>query len=178
MTDPNISEDAVARALRIFYRNYRGEVDERCISPISVRFGATEWHPEHQWLLLAHDHDRRAEREFALADFMSIGSVEDFQKVFARNAELEAELKPADTQGCKVCGGVVYVDDDCCPACSPEAQMYPAAPDQAMMEVDQTRVLELFDHVAGCIRQGNASEAMARNVEFLKLEFSKKGFDT
>ena len=30
---------------------------------------------------------------------------------------------------------------------------------------------DLFDHVAACIRQGHATDAMAANVEFLKGEF-------
>ena len=55
--------------LVIWYRNYRGELSERRIVPKSIRFGATEWHPEPQWLLLAHDLDKQADREFALKDF-------------------------------------------------------------------------------------------------------------
>jgi predicted DNA-binding transcriptional regulator YafY len=50
------------------YKNYRGEVTTRIVTPISVRFGLTEWHPEPQWLLLAFDHEKQAEREFAMKD--------------------------------------------------------------------------------------------------------------
>lgn len=32
-------------------------------------------------------------------------------------------------------------------------------------------ILDLYDHVAGCIRQGNATEQLARNVDLLKSEF-------
>jgi uncharacterized membrane-anchored protein len=52
------------------YTNYRGETAIRRISPISARFGSTEWHPEPQWLLLAFDHDKQAEREFAFIGFV------------------------------------------------------------------------------------------------------------
>jgi hypothetical protein len=51
------------------YTNYRGETAVRSIVPRSVRYGSTEWHPEPQWLLLAHDTEKNADREFALKDF-------------------------------------------------------------------------------------------------------------
>jgi hypothetical protein len=50
------------------YKNYRGDIAVRNVTPISVRFGSTEWHPEPQWLLLAFDHEKQAEREFAMTD--------------------------------------------------------------------------------------------------------------
>jgi hypothetical protein len=50
------------------YRNYRGEVSDRRAILTSVRFGTSEWHPEPQWLLVAFDLDKQAEREFVLAD--------------------------------------------------------------------------------------------------------------
>ena len=50
------------------YKNHRGEVATRTVTPISVRFGSTEWHSEPQWLLLAFDHEKQAEREFAMRD--------------------------------------------------------------------------------------------------------------
>lgn len=55
--------------LKITYTNYRGETSERTIAPRSIRFGSTEWHPEPQWLLLAFDTDKGADREFAIKDF-------------------------------------------------------------------------------------------------------------
>lgn len=61
---PATSEPFVAT-----YRNYRGEVSERTITPKRVWYGSTEWHPEPCWLLTAHDHDKGADRDFALADF-------------------------------------------------------------------------------------------------------------
>ena len=54
---------------RLVYTNWRGETSERTITPMHVWFGATDWHPEPQWLLRAWDHERNAERDFALKDF-------------------------------------------------------------------------------------------------------------
>lgn len=50
------------------YRNWRGEISRRTIEPWGVRFEATDWHPEPQWLLEAWDFDKQAVRDFALAD--------------------------------------------------------------------------------------------------------------
>ena len=52
----------------VLYRNYRGEVAERHITPLSVRFGVSEHHTTPQWLLQCWDHDRQAERTYALRD--------------------------------------------------------------------------------------------------------------
>lgn len=56
------------RAIRIVYTNYRGETAQREVVPQRVWFGATEWHPEEQWLLDAIDIEKGAERSFALRD--------------------------------------------------------------------------------------------------------------
>lgn len=53
-------------AVDIVYTNWRGETATRRIRPIGVHFGASEWHPAHQWHLRAFDLDRGAERHFAL----------------------------------------------------------------------------------------------------------------
>lgn len=58
-----------ATPVTLSYRNYRGEVSERTITPKNIWFGATEWHPEPQWLLTAYDHDKQADRDFSLRDF-------------------------------------------------------------------------------------------------------------
>lgn len=55
--------------ITLTYTNYRGETSERAITPIRPWFGSTEWHPEQQWFLRAYDHDKGAERDFALKDF-------------------------------------------------------------------------------------------------------------
>jgi len=57
-----------AKSLRFNYTNWRGEAAERWATPISVRFGTSEWHRKPQWLMRAFDHDKGEEREFALTD--------------------------------------------------------------------------------------------------------------
>jgi len=52
----------------IVYTNYRGETGERKIIPKKIWFGSTEWHPEEQWLLDAHDVEKDADRSFAMKD--------------------------------------------------------------------------------------------------------------
>ena len=54
------------------YRNWRGETAIRNIIPTSIRYGATEWHKEPQWLLVGMDVDKGEEREFALRDFSPV----------------------------------------------------------------------------------------------------------
>ena len=66
---PPVTDATAAVAPFVFtYRNYRGEVAERRVQPISVRFGTTEWHPQPGWLLRGFDLEKMAEREFAMAD--------------------------------------------------------------------------------------------------------------
>lgn len=59
----------IGQPARITYTNYRGETDVRIITPQRVWYGSTEWHPEPQWLLTAFDHEKQANRDFALTDF-------------------------------------------------------------------------------------------------------------
>lgn len=55
----------------IDYTNWRGERAERYIRPIRVEWGSNEWHPNPQWLLIAHDAEKNAERAFALSGIHS-----------------------------------------------------------------------------------------------------------
>lgn len=56
------------KIVKILYTNYRGETSRREIRPDKIWFGATEWHPEPQWLLDAHDIEKDALRNFAMKD--------------------------------------------------------------------------------------------------------------
>lgn len=56
------------KAVQFLYKNYRGQLNTRTVKPISMRFGKSEYHTQEQWLLLAFDHDKKAEREFAMRD--------------------------------------------------------------------------------------------------------------
>lgn len=55
-----------ARTVTFIYKNHRGETARRNVQPISIKFGATQWYPEAQWLLEAYDNDKEAVRLFAL----------------------------------------------------------------------------------------------------------------
>ena len=58
--------------VRIGYTNWRGEKGDRNILPLEVWHGATQWHPEEQWLLRAFDVEKQAERDFALKDIVQV----------------------------------------------------------------------------------------------------------
>ncbi len=55
------------------YINYKGIKSTRNVIPMSLYFGATEFHPENQWLMVAYDLDKQGERTFALNDIV-VGS--------------------------------------------------------------------------------------------------------
>ncbi len=59
------------KTLRILYTNYKGETAVRTILPKELKFGSTEYHPEEQWLLVAFDLEKNAERTFAVKDIQS-----------------------------------------------------------------------------------------------------------
>lgn len=59
------------KAVGIVYTNYRGETARRKIIPQRLWFGATQWHPDEQWLLDAIDVEKKAPRSFALRDIKS-----------------------------------------------------------------------------------------------------------
>lgn len=56
------------KAVKIVYTNYKGETAVRTIIPKELKFGSTEYHKEEQWLLVADDLEKNAERTFAMKD--------------------------------------------------------------------------------------------------------------
>lgn len=58
------------RTVRILYTNHRGEKAWRTVTPwpYSLSFRKTEHHLTEQWLFDAYDHDKKADRTFALKD--------------------------------------------------------------------------------------------------------------
>ena len=56
------------RAIRFTYTNWRGEVAVRHAVPIRLAWVITDWHPEPQWIMFAHDLDKGQPRTFALRD--------------------------------------------------------------------------------------------------------------
>lgn len=57
----------------INYTNWKGLRGDRMVTPIAIHFDSTEYHPERQWILLAYDHAKDADRAFAIKDIHSWG---------------------------------------------------------------------------------------------------------
>lgn len=52
----------------VTYTNHRRETQQRRIHPSRIFYGHSQWHTSPQWLLLAYDGDKKANRTFALND--------------------------------------------------------------------------------------------------------------
>lgn len=52
------------------YKNYRGEVAERRVFPLSFGFGTSQYHHGPQWFMVGLDLDKHEARAFALADIV------------------------------------------------------------------------------------------------------------
>ena len=63
-----MSDQTLILQVTFTYTNYKGITTKRHVLPMENRFGDTEWHLEHQWLLKAYDYDRDEQREFAIKD--------------------------------------------------------------------------------------------------------------
>lgn len=55
--------------IKVWYTNYRGETSIRTITPKKLWLGETEYHEGRQFIMTAYDHDKQADRDFALKDF-------------------------------------------------------------------------------------------------------------
>lgn len=58
--------------MQFVYANHIGETALRTVAPIRIYHGATEYHPEPQWLLEAIDLDKDALRTFAMRNIKEI----------------------------------------------------------------------------------------------------------
>lgn len=56
------------KIVTIVYTNYKGNTAIRKILPKDILFGHNEWHKEDQWLMIAYDVEKKADRTFALKD--------------------------------------------------------------------------------------------------------------
>ena len=54
------------------YTNWRGVTARRRVRPVRLWFGATEFHPEPQWLVHGLDLDSGLARDFALAAMRNV----------------------------------------------------------------------------------------------------------
>lgn len=83
---PSLSE------VLILYTNWKGKTEWRRILPSGIRFATTQYHPESQWLLDAHDLDKDAERTFAVKDILQWGDDHPRQDWFADVLEFHKKL--------------------------------------------------------------------------------------
>lgn len=74
------------------YTNWRGETARRTIIPIRMWWGATEWHPEEQWILTAWDVEKDAARDFAWQDMRPVQNPAT-SSARAALAEVQTEIK-------------------------------------------------------------------------------------
>ncbi|MBB4051834.1 putative DNA-binding transcriptional regulator YafY [Devosia subaequoris] len=58
--------------LTFVYRNHRGVTDRRRVRPLRVEYKTSEWHVGEQWILVAYDLDKQAERDFAMIDIIDL----------------------------------------------------------------------------------------------------------
>lgn len=71
MTGP-LHMGSAATTLTVSYKNHRGEIATRTISPRSIQFTSTEFHQAPQWIMHAYDHEKQALRSFAMKDFLAV----------------------------------------------------------------------------------------------------------
>ncbi|MCK9361747.1 WYL domain-containing protein [Patescibacteria group bacterium] len=85
-----------------FYKNHRGEIEERHVVPESIEFSLVyhgDYHPQPGWYLNGFDLDRQARRSFLLANIalpltVAIG---EFGKKIESYGSLRLDFKPAAT---------------------------------------------------------------------------------
>jgi len=89
--------------IKMKYTNYRGETAIRTVLPNCIKFGATTYHPQEQWLMQAYCTDRHDLREFALADCdftmqgtlsAAYNAVRQFHKTFGHPAPDVPQMQP------------------------------------------------------------------------------------
>lgn len=54
----------------VLYKNYKGEIAKRDITVKDIYLGKNEYHKEKQLLLEVYDHDRKADRLYAVKDIL------------------------------------------------------------------------------------------------------------
>lgn len=91
----SVPAPGAGEAVEIGYTNWRGEYAVRKIVPRSLWHGSTEWHPEPQWLITAHDVEKDAERDFALSGFAALSTV---TPVGEGIEPTDAQIKDATTE--------------------------------------------------------------------------------
>ena len=77
MEDIELPEDVMEKlsggvledvAIKVEYKNWKGEVGIRTIFPLDIFHGSTDYHKEEQWLLKVWDLDKNEHRTYTLKD--------------------------------------------------------------------------------------------------------------
>jgi hypothetical protein len=63
---------AASDLIQFDYVNWKGKKSHRIVISKQIYFGSTEYHPELQWLMIAHDVDKCEERAFAMKDMTNV----------------------------------------------------------------------------------------------------------
>ena len=58
-------------ALMFVHRNYKGSINERCVIPLSVFYGVTDFYKTPQYFLRCWDIERKAYRDFGFRSIQS-----------------------------------------------------------------------------------------------------------
>lgn len=95
------------------YINYKGIKSTRNVIPMSLYFGATEFHPENQWLIVVYDLDKQCERTFALNNIVVGSFAENISQLSWKQHKISITHNPIPTHipqywskysKCLVCG--------------------------------------------------------------------------
>lgn len=106
------------------YINYKGIKSTRNVIPMSLYFGATEFHPENQWLVTVYDLDKQCERTFALNDIVVGSFAEQISQLSWKQHKISITHNPIPTpipqcrsnySKCLVCGKYHYNGNLPCP---------------------------------------------------------------
>jgi len=55
--------------IEVKYKNHRGEIRVRDITPKALYFGTSPYHSGEQWFIRAFDHEKNKDRDFSLWGF-------------------------------------------------------------------------------------------------------------
>ena len=86
----------MSEIIKITYKNYKGEISERKIQPISLKYRSTEYHKD-TWILKAYDIEKKVHRDFALTD---ITFDNDLKSQFAQANERLEKLVDLCDEAC------------------------------------------------------------------------------
>jgi len=60
--------------LHFTYKNYKGDINDRSVRPVRLKFGYSQYHPskEPEYFLVGFDKDKQALREFLVSDILDV----------------------------------------------------------------------------------------------------------